>query len=489
MTSASCTYFKAVKRGFVTAFVLLCCMRVPAQDLGARMRDNLFLYYGENASEKIRNNLVCTAKLNRNRVYKGEPAVVTYKLYSALQSFSVVEKMPPFNGFSVYEIKAPHDPIAAQLNGRWYNAYNIRILQLYPGEPGTFTLEPAVIKNTVTFQQSAETARQNNPALPDGYVPEDEIPGYTKMQYEYRSFSDKPVIEVLPLPEQGRPNSFSGAVGKFNIAAVCRETDVEQNSAVKVVYTISGSGNFKAINELPVARPAAFETFDPVIKEELNELVAPFAGKKTFEYTFSPLQQGKAVIPAVEFSYFDPSTASYYTIKTDSIRLNVIPARKRDTPVRDEKMLNDLNTPSQHLFLYMVIGGLLFLAGVILYFKQRKNKPVAAVQEETVDEDFWKPEPRLFEQSERMVNNAESTAFYPVLYKELHLAMMRLLGLPSGTTSTVYETIKGRNETLATEYQALVQELNNIIYAYIAPENKPATYLQRAKHIAEGLKA
>lgn len=483
------TYFKAVKRVFIPAFVLLYGVHVQAQDIGARMRDNLFLYYGENANDKIRNNLVCTARLNRNRVYKGEPAVVTYKLYSALQSFSVVERMPPFNGFSVYEIKATHDPVAERLNGRWYNAYNIRILQLYPGEPGTFTLEPAVIKNTVTFQQSDETAGGKNPVLPDGYVPEDEIPGYTKMQYEYRSFSDKPVIHVLPLPETGRPQDFFGAVGKFNIAAVCRETDVEQNSAVKVVYTISGSGNFKAINELPVARSSGFEIFDPAITEELNELVAPFAGKKTFVYTFSPLQQGKAVIPAVSFSYFDPATALYHTIKTDSIRLNVIPARKRDTPVRDEKMLNDLNTPSRHLFLYIAIGGLLFLAGVILYFKQRKNKPVAPVQEETVDEDFWKPEPRLFEQSERMVNNAGEREFYSVLYKELHLAMMRLLGLPAGTTTDIYETMRLKNKTLAVDYQTLVQELNNIIYAYTAPENKPETYLKRAKQIAEAFKA
>lgn len=453
------------------------------------MRDNLFLYYGENANTKIRNNLVCTARINRNQVYAGEPAVVTYKLYSALQSFSVVEKMPPFNGFSVYEIKGTHDAVAEQLNGKFYNAYNIRTVQLYPTEAGTFTLEPAIIKNTVTFQQSDLSATPANPGLPDGYVPEDDIPGFTKVQFEYRSISDKPVIHVLPLPEQGKPQLFSGAVGKFNIAAVCRELDVEQNSAVKVVYTISGSGNFKAINELPVAKPAEFETFDPLIKEELNEFVAPFAGKKTFEYTFSPLRQGKAVIPSVAFSYFDPATASYHTIKTDSIRLNVIPAKKIDTPVQEVRTITGTNVANNNVIYYVAIGGALFLAGAFLYFRQRKKKPVAEVQEEITDEEFWKREPDHFAQSSRMVYNANSIDFYSVLNRELNIAMMRLLDLPAGTSSIIYDSMRIKNEALANDYQKLVQELNNAIYAYIAPEDKPETYLQRAKQIATALKA
>lgn len=453
------------------------------------MRDNLFLYYGEQPMEKIKKNLVCTARVNRSEIYVGEPVTVSYKLYSALQSFSVVEKMPPFNGFSVYEIKASHDQVAELLGGKWYNAYNIRTLQLYPGEAGSFTLEPAFIKNTVTFQQSAATAPLRNPGLPDGYVPEDDIPGYTKVQFEYRSISDSPVIRVLPLPVPGKPADFSGAVGKFNIAGVCRETEVEQNSAVKVVYTISGSGNFKMINALPVTRAAAFETFDPQIKEELNEQVTPFTGKKTFEYTFSPLNLGRALIPAVAFSYFDPATKTYHTLKTDSIVLNVVPARKRDTLVQQTNTVAGDASENNNYLPYVAIGGALFIAGLLLWFRQRRKKPVKEEQEEMVDEDFWKEERDYFVQSKRSATEENTLSFYTTLNRELQMAMSELLHLQTGTTAAIYENLLQKDASLAAEYRQLAQELNNVLYAYVTPEGKPAGYLKRAMDITEALKA
>ena len=455
------------------------------------MRDNLFLYYGENANDKIRQNILCTARASRNEVFAGEPVTVTYTLCSALQSFSLVEKMPPFNGFSVYEIKGETPPVIQKVNGKLYNAYPVRKLQLYPTEPGTFILEPATIKNTITFQQS-DVSNTGNPSLPDGFTPTDEIPGFVKTEYEYRCQSDQPVIRVLPVPDAGKPEGYSGAVGKFNISVSCSDVEAEKGGILKVTYTLTGIGNFKMINELGIPRSEEFEIFDPHIREELDENHVPFSGKKIFDYSYSPLLEGVSAIPPVRFSYFDPASRSFHLVQTDSLSIKVIASNERDAVVPVATTTTQKSNSVANYIVYIFSVAVLLLVVGLFWFRLRKRNAAQLKkkkEEPAQEEDIFEQPQNFFAESARLLRNEEHGRFFAMLNKELQMALTSLLQLPPGTAAgSIFEAIDHKNPQVANDCKELMEYLNRVIYAYTTPEAPPEWYYGQAKKIVEQLR-
>lgn len=127
--------------------------------------EELILKPGEQAVNKIRNNLFVRLDVDRTAVMVGEPIVATYKLYTRLRSESRVTERPSFNGFSVYDMVNPDQMEATkeQFQGREYNVYLLRKVQLYPLQAGTFELESLEVTNDIRFISAS--------ALDGGYVP------------------------------------------------------------------------------------------------------------------------------------------------------------------------------------------------------------------------------------------------------------------------------------------------------------------------------
>ena len=453
------------------------------------MRDNLFLYQGENAEEKIKKNLVCLALASKSQVYTGEPFVVTYKLCSGLQSYSLVENMPPFNGFSVYEIKNNETPKPESIGGNTYNCYPIRTLQLYPLEAGSFTLEPATIKNTITFLQTT-SAEKGSGVLPEGYTSgSDHIPGLTKTEHEYRCMSGQPSITVLPLPENGKPAGFSGAVGRFTLSVSSNGSATKKNGTWKLTYTLSGSGNFKMINELPVTAPPGFELFEPVIREEIDERQVPFSGKKIFEYTLSPTVEGPATMNDVSFSCFNPATRQYYTLTANGMPVQVEPAAPVAAALPpEEEPVTQSGSPNK-LLLYAIPAAVFIIALVLYRFTPKKIKQETADVPEPEEEDiFAEPEPG-FEQSKRLCAANNTNQFFITLNRELHRVVTHRAALPEHTpVNDVYQWLQNNKPAIALPYRELTQQLGAVVYAYATPVHEPAIYLHKAEELANAIK-
>ena len=59
-------------------------------------------------------------------------------------------------------------------------------------------------------------------------------------------------IEVLPIPEAGRPTPYYGAVGRFRIDAALDKDTVTVGSSVKLTVTVTGRGNFEFLRLPPL---------------------------------------------------------------------------------------------------------------------------------------------------------------------------------------------------------------------------------------------
>ena len=106
--------------------------------------DDYILKPGENVAEKTAKNLFLKLDVNKKSCYVGEPVVATYKLYTRLPSETTITDAPSFNGFSVNDLDVNNNATQEKYNGRMYNVYTIRKVELYPLQPGNITLDPSL---------------------------------------------------------------------------------------------------------------------------------------------------------------------------------------------------------------------------------------------------------------------------------------------------------------------------------------------------------
>lgn len=303
-----------------------------ADPYGTSERDverDYILKPGENVNEKIRKNLFVKVQVDKNSCFVGEPIVCTYKLYSRLSSESRVTKRPSLNGFSVYDMVDPgSDPVSVEkLNGKAFTVHIIRKTQLIPLQAGNIDLDPVEVENTVHFVKGGgrQEARRGGSIrdLLDQMMDDNNLGPEVD---ERVTLDTKPVtITVKALPEN-KPANYNGAVGSFSIETSLANRTVAAQDEATLHVVVKGKGNLPVLAAPTIGWPAGFEAFEPTAKEDVNKTVAPMSGSKSFDYVFIPRTPGHYTLPAVSFSYFDPSSQTYKSAEGEPQDLQVTPA-------------------------------------------------------------------------------------------------------------------------------------------------------------------
>jgi len=136
-------------------------------------------------------------------------------------------------------------------------------------------------------------------------------------------------LRVLPLPPDGRPPDFSGAVGRFALDTEIRPTDVAVGDLISVISRVRGKGPLEGIAPPAIAAGPHFKAYDARAVE------APDQPGRAFERVLVPLSTNAAAVPAVTFSFFDPHSRSYETATNGPFPLTFHPPRRHEvTPFR-----------------------------------------------------------------------------------------------------------------------------------------------------------
>lgn len=250
-------------------------------------------------------------EVSDRNVYEQEGFLVTFKLYAARMCGLNNAKFPEYEGFLAQEIEQK-DPQWSQdhYNGRNYYTVVLKQTVLYPQRPGKLTIDSGRFDAVITVPTQRKIRS----------IFDDFMDAYDKVQ---KVLVSSPVtIDVKPLPS-GKPASFSGAVGNFSMTSDINSTNVKTNDAVTIKLKISGNGNIKLIKNPEVVFPNDFDIFDPKVETDLKTTTAGVSGSKTIEYMAIPRYAGDFEIPAIAFSYFDPKSGSYKTLKSDAYKLHV----------------------------------------------------------------------------------------------------------------------------------------------------------------------
>ena len=126
-------------------------------------------------------------------------------------------------------------------------------------------------------------------------------------------------LTVMPLPEEGRPVGFTGAVGHFTMSADATPLDARVGESIHLVLRITGVGNLEFPN------PPRLDQLDGFHLRGTLDEKGP--AQRTLTYDLTPISTDVRALPPVAFSYFDSGDSpGYRTLRTPAIALSIGPS-------------------------------------------------------------------------------------------------------------------------------------------------------------------
>lgn len=413
---------------------------------------------GEDPYEKIRQNLFVKVMVNKKKCFPGEPVVATIKLYSRLQSKSDIVKNPGLYGFTVYDMIGLSDKVVAveSVNGRLFDVHTIRKVQLYPLQPGSFSIDPMEIKNRVEFSRSGVSRKTEQEIIEGVFDEKEPAPPAGVEVFESNISTEAIPITVKPLPDSNRPDDFNGATGRFTMTASLEKNELAKNEEGYLVVTLKGKGNFTQLTPPVVEWPAGIEGFDPTITESIDKTTVPLAGVKTYRYAFVSSKPGTYELPAASFSFFDPDTNTYKTLRTDSKRVAVSTKEKLNPVITAER--KDVRRFSNKSS-WIAAGVVVVLGLTVLIYWSTRKKDTAPVKTTLTEKEPAISIDQLLQPC-RLLIPAADRDFYTLLHRTIWNYMADRFSLSGSEQSKhgIYRRVSELNNG-----PAMANELLNIL--------------------------
>ena len=400
-------------------------------------------------------NIYLVADISKTNPYINEPITVVYKLYFSynigITNWRELDK-PKYNDFWSQNIDIKQlVGEEGMFKGEKYRFVVLRKTVLYPQKSGKLVIEPLSLDIDVQLPTNRR----------------DMFGRVVVTNGNKRVSAGAKTIAVKALPEAGKPEDFSGAVGKFDFRVTPSKTNLKNGESLNLVVSVSGSGNMKLFNLPKPVVPNSLEMYDPVHGEKVNTSLSGMSGKISDSYTIIPQFKGNYPIKPMQFSYFDLASRSYKTITSPEIMINVL-----DGPTASDQVAtttpgvskNTISSTEQFKYIkrnanlvsmkksdFMgsnLFYGLLFLPFLILpllvLFKKKK---------EAIDSDVFgnriKMNNRLakkyLSEAKKHINNKEP--FYVALEKAMHNFLKAKLHIETSemSKSNIQELLLSRN--------------------------------------------
>ncbi|MCL2435168.1 MAG: BatD family protein [Lentimicrobiaceae bacterium] len=269
-----------------------------------------------------KNEVFVRASASKTNPYQGEQVIITHKLYvgqGVNGGYRVTSAtMPTQSGLWSYTLgDQSAENVAKQevLNGKKYSVHEIRRTAVFPQKTGEITITPMEIEflaGVITQQSSGDPffdrffgGRQNT------------------QNFNLDLKSDAIKLNVRPLPQNNKPDNFSGLVGNFTMTSSLSRAQLKANDATNLTITISGTGNIQHIDPLNIIFPPDFDVTEPRVTDHINTKGNAVTGSRTFEYVIIPRNEGTFTIPKATFSFFDPQTSAFKTLTTEEYTLQI----------------------------------------------------------------------------------------------------------------------------------------------------------------------
>lgn len=432
-------------------------------------------YPGQPNNMNFGEGIHLVAELSTKNPFVNEPVTVIYKLYfeprSTVGNFRNF-KAPKYNDFwSQYIDMKQLRAERGKYNGKDYSMVVLRKVILYPLEPGAKTIEPFKID----LDAEVPTGRR------------DWFGEYEMRVIEKSLSTGTQTINVKPLPENGKPTSFTGAVGNFDFKVTPSKTALKAGESLDLEVSVSGKGNLKLFTLPKPVVPSALEMYEPAHTENVQTPVTGMTGKISDKYTIIPQFKGKYTIKPMEFSYYDLASRSYKTIISKEITIDVAegdgtvvantPSTNKQAIQKKEvfqfnKLKTEFVSKSKEDFLgsglfYSLLLAPLLLIPIVMIAKKQKEAKDADVVGNRVRNNNRLVKKYLSEAKKQM---GDKVPFYMAMEKALHNFLKAKLHIETVEMSkeNIVELLKQRNAS-EESINRFMELMNDCEFARYAP--------------------
>lgn len=270
---------------------------------------------GAQPGERAGEGVFVKGEVDRTQAYVNEQITYTFKFYRRIQLLRNPEYAPPsFTGFLTEDLPPQHTD-RVTLEGIPYEVTEIKTA-LFPTAPGAPILPEARLSVSVNDVSSGNDFFQNFFAR-----------GKTQV------LTTAPIkLKILPLPTEGKPAEFEGAVGRYAISAVFEQPSGKMYDPMTLKVTLSGSGHIKSLPPFKLPPLDGFKAYEPVTSLNLSKDRGIVKGSQVYTIILVPQRAGTLKIPPMPFAYFDPADHRYHRVTTAPLTTKIAEAAASATP-------------------------------------------------------------------------------------------------------------------------------------------------------------
>ncbi len=431
------------------------------------------------------------AEVDNANPYLGEQVLVTYKLYYRVNITNYgISQSPSYPGCWSQDIESNDQATqhTETVNGKRYKVAEIHKEAIFPQKSGEIVTKPMEFQILARIRDDSRRSRD-----PFDRFFDDSFFGGRTVRRNLTSNEIK--LDVKPVPRAGKPVSYSGAVGDFNIGTEIDKKEVLVNDAINLTLKISGKGNIKLIDDPDIQVSPDFEVYDPEISTNIRTTASGVSGNKTFKYLIIPRVAGNYTIGPFEFSYFDTKSETYKTYTTPEYKitvnkgdtkasqgLTVRSGNKRDIQYlgediryiqTDDMKLQPLGTyffGSMNFYLRLIIPLFIFIIFTVVFMVSRKNARNISLQKEKKATRIAK---KRLKRSESFMKKQQTEAFYEELSEAIWGYLSYKFDIPLAQLSLDAVRDKLTEKAVSSELtEAFTETLEACEYARFAPGDK-----------------
>ena len=256
------------------------------------------------------------------RLFVGEESQIYLQLF--------VHEKASLNGLGSFERQADGFTMADQLpdnfrgntvvNGQRYSVLQWP-LTITPIQSGEQSLNFQF--NVSVRLPPTNTGRRGRSNGPGGFRSLfDEISGRSE---QFTVYSQPLAIDVRPLPVEGQPKSFTGAIGDFSLEVAVDNEVSALGDPIMLTTEIIGKGNFERVQTPLLQETEGWKSYEPQRNLIPNTSISDGTNTLRLDYILTPTEVGDREVPSFEFSYFDPKEERYVRLPSPDITVTIEP--------------------------------------------------------------------------------------------------------------------------------------------------------------------
>lgn len=414
------------------------------------------------SAEELKDRIFLILSVGKRKAYLNEIMPLTIKLYVNRLGvrdiqFPVIET----NDFSIEKFGQPKQ-YREEFGGVLYDVIEFAT-DMFAIKPGEFTLGPAKLNCNLVVQRQAQ--RRRTPFDDNSFggffnddIFEDFFGRYEAYPLELKS-TELP-ITVLPLPQEGKPEGFDGALGNFQLNVSGTPLEVKAGDPITLKMTVKGEGNLDTVKTPKLQSKDGFKVYDPQAKQSEFE--------KIFEQVIIPDSEKITYIPQINFSFFNTKTGQYEVLTHNPIPITVSKADETQTKLielpqaqvniaQKEELGRDIvylkSSPGQFrkisrylyqslgFWLFQILSFIIFLS--ILIFNLRQQR---LITDQRYARRLQAPAKakKGIKEIERLLRENKAEAFFDAVFRIIREYLADRFHLPAGgiTAITIEELSK-----------------------------------------------